>query len=249
MHFVIYLIVSVSKVWQELRDFRGVNKVKKKLCKVAKNKIQARHKAMCSLRIAAAKKQNSLKQKKLSNKEAALTVDWSMQNSTSLGGLVYFKRKQPVRPLKPGETRFFKLVEKLPPAIQAVSRGHKWRSCIKDIRGKKRFECIWSERESSLFQTLDMGSASWGINYSLYDSRRGALGGYSNQIHLIDDIVIRWTAPYNGQKNMRYWNKKNMFVQKQPVSKYHNLLIIHVWKHKHFSRGQTCDEYTRHNNF
>ena len=131
-----------------------------------------------SFRNGISEKMKSLKAKKMANKESVLATDWAIQQSTALGGLVFFKRKFPVRPLRRGQTRFWKKTRKCSPEVQAASLGHKWRSCVKDIDGTSCLEVIWSERGPSMFETLDMGSSSWQVQFPLYDSNRGGIGGF-----------------------------------------------------------------------
>ena len=118
-----------------------------------------------------------LAQARLSNKEDALANDWTWKQSTTLTGLVYFQRETPVKALGKSQQRFYRQTSDLPEAIQVASRGHARRSCIRDATGTSRLEVVWSKRSASLFSVLDMGSASWPMQGTLYDSSKGKLGG------------------------------------------------------------------------
>ena len=122
----------------------------------------------------------NLKQKRLANKEDAKASDWTVMQSTDLGGLKFWVDANPVRPLRGGERRFYMDVGELPAEVRAASRSATRRSCIQDSQGNARLECIWSEIPSSLHKTLDMGSASWSAQAVVFDSRRGCVHGTYN---------------------------------------------------------------------
>ena len=189
-----------------MSDFSGSMKLKGKLTKKAKSALQQRMLVVNSKLHIDKQKGLVLKQARSRNKEDALAVDLSLQHSTGMGGYVFFQRKYPVLPRQRGWIRYMVDTEDLPAHIQEHCRGHPMRSCLKrtDESGK-RFEVCWSFVNSSLFQALDMGNASFPIAACLYDSSRGKLGGFfdcdpphkrhRHSLNAVTTSKLHWAMP------------------------------------------------------
>ena len=97
---------------------------------------------------ALAEKRQSLKQRRLANKEDALAGDWAFQQ------LVGFKRKHFVKLLQPGQERYYVDTASLPEQIRALCRRHK-RRCI-DTDGESSLAVLWASVGPSLNKVVDV---------------------------------------------------------------------------------------------
>ncbi len=98
--------------------------MKGKLTEKAKTLIQKRMELLAKKQHKEKERLPKLKQKRLANKEDGRGTDWMLRNTTGLGGLKFFQRDTPVKPLLAKAERYYAQWEDLPPDVQEISCGH-----------------------------------------------------------------------------------------------------------------------------
>ena len=151
-----------SDLSQELNDWKGADTTNGQLSDAVKSEIRKRQEELARDRKCKQDSNVKIKQERLANKQEAMSGDWALDQTTRLGGYVFFQRDMPLKPLANGEQRYYHRTADLPDDIQRVSLGHSRRSCILSSDGVgRRLEISWSERGSSLHGVFDEGSSSW----------------------------------------------------------------------------------------
>ena len=138
-------------------DFRGLDT---KDWKLTDEGVAAYKKALESFLERQAEKKRpipKLMQRRLANKWSLCATDGALKGSVGVG-LSVLEDKDPVRALKPAESRFFTPIETLPDELQQIGAGRTRRSCIKWTTEagitKTRLEVQWGKKQKSGFFTL-----------------------------------------------------------------------------------------------